>query len=50
MLEAIAYTGFCLITRLFGIDRRIGFVGTSCIALVTTPLLVLPISLIIGPS
>jgi hypothetical protein len=47
MLETIACTVFCLITRLSGIDRRIGFVGTSCIALVTIPLSVLVIT---GPS
>ena len=47
MLETIAYTDFCLITKLCGIDRRIGFVGSSRIALVTIPLSVLVIT---GPS
>ena len=36
--------GFC------GIGRRIGFIGTFLLALVVTPLVVLPILLITGPS
>jgi hypothetical protein len=50
MLESIVYIIFCLLTGLCGIDRRMGFVGTFLLALVTTPLLVLPLLLITGPS
>lgn len=50
MLEAIVYIAFCLLTGLCGIERRMGFVGTFFLALVTTPLLVLPVLLLTGPS
>jgi hypothetical protein len=50
MLEAIIYIVFCLLTGLCGIDRRIGFFGTFFLALVTTPLVVLPLLLLTGPS
>ncbi len=45
MLEAIAYVIVCLFTGLCGIDRRMGFVGTFLIALVTAALAALT-----GPS
>jgi hypothetical protein len=50
MLESIVYIVFCLLTGLCGIDRRMGFLGTFVVALVTTPLVVLPVLLITGPS
>jgi len=50
MLEAIIYIVFCLLTGLCGIDRRMGFLGTFFLALVTTPLVVLPLLLLTGPS
>jgi hypothetical protein len=50
MLEAIVYLVFCVLTGLCGSHRRIGFLGTFVLALVTTPLVVLPILLITGPS
>jgi hypothetical protein len=50
MLEALVYIAFCLLTGLCGIERRMGFIGTFLLALVTTPLLVLPLLLITGPS
>jgi hypothetical protein len=50
MLEAIVYLIFCVLTGLCGSHRRIGFLGTFVLALVTTPLVVLPILLITGPS
>lgn len=50
MLESIAYIIFCVLTGLCGIDRRMGFFGTFFLALVTTPLVVLPVLLITGPS
>ena len=50
MLESIIYVVFCLLTGLCGIDRRMGFLGTFLLALVTTPLLVLPLLLLTGPN
>jgi len=50
MLEAIVYIIFCVLTGLCGIQRRMGFIGTFLLALVTTPLVVLPILLLTGPS
>ena len=50
MLEAIVYIIFCVLTGLCGVNRRMGFLGTFVIALVTTPLVVLPVLLLTGPS
>ncbi len=50
MLEAIVYIVFCALTGLCGVGRRLGFLGTFLLALVTTPLVVLPLLLITGPS
>lgn len=50
MLESIIYVVFCVLTGLCGYDRRMGFFGTFLLALVTTPLLVLPILLLTGPN
>jgi hypothetical protein len=50
MLESIVYIVFCILTGLCGVGRRMGFFGTFVLALVTTPLLVLPVLLITGPS
>lgn len=50
MVEAIIYIAFCVLTGLCGSQRRMGFLGTFIIALVTTPLVVLPILLLTGPS
>jgi hypothetical protein len=50
MLEAIVYLIFCSLTGLCGVNRRLGFLGTFVIALVTTPLVVLPVLLLTGPS
>ena len=50
MLESIVYIVFCALTGLCGIDRRMGFFGTFLLALVTTPLVVLPVLLLTGPS
>jgi hypothetical protein len=38
------------LTGLCGIGRRMGFLGTFGLALITTPLVVLPLLLITGPS
>jgi len=50
MIEVIAYITFCVLTGLCGAHRRMGFLGTFLVALVITPLLVLPILLLTGPS
>jgi hypothetical protein len=50
MLESIIYVVFCVLTGLCGIDRRMGFVGTFLLALITTPLVVLPLLLLTGPN
>jgi hypothetical protein len=41
---------FCALTGLCGIGRKLGFFGTFFLALITTPLVVLPLLLITGPS
>jgi hypothetical protein len=50
MMEATLYLIFCLLTALCGSQRRMGFFGTLVLAVVVTPLLVLPILLLTGPS
>jgi hypothetical protein len=50
MIEAALYIIFCALTGLCGIGRRLGFLGTFGLALLTTPLVVLPLLLITGPS
>jgi hypothetical protein len=50
MIEVVAYITFCVLTGLCGTHRRMGFLGTFLLALVITPLLVLPILLFTGPS
>jgi hypothetical protein len=50
MLEAITFILFCVLTGLFGIDRRLGFFGTFVLALIATPLVVLPILVLTGPN
>jgi hypothetical protein len=50
MIEASIYLIFCLLTALCGTQRRVGFLGTLVLAVILTPLLVLPILLLTGPS
>jgi len=50
MLEPLLYIVLCVLTGMCGSQRRMGFLGTFVLALVTTPLVVLPILLITGPS
>jgi len=50
MLEPLIYIVLCVLTGMCGSQRRMGFLGTFVLALVTTPLVVLPILLITGPS
>jgi hypothetical protein len=46
----LGYIIACLITAFCGTHRRMGFWGTFFLALFTTPLLVLPVLFITGPS
>jgi peptidoglycan/LPS O-acetylase OafA/YrhL len=50
MVEAIFYIILCLLTGLCGAYRRMGFFGTFLIALFVTPVLVLLVLLLTGPS
>jgi hypothetical protein len=50
MVEVTIYVVFCILTGFCGINRRMGFFGTFVIALITTPLVVLPVLLLTGPS
>jgi len=50
MLEAIIYIILCLLTGFCGSQRRMGFFGTFILAIITTPLVVLPVLLLTGPS
>jgi hypothetical protein len=50
MLEAIAYIILCILTGLCGSHRRMGFFGTFFLALILTPLVMLPVLLLTGPS
>jgi hypothetical protein len=50
MLEAFVYITFCILTGLCGVHRRMGFFGTFLIALAATPVLVLPVLFLTGPS
>jgi hypothetical protein len=50
MVETTLYVVFCILTGLCGVNRRMGFFGTFVLALITTPLVVLPVLLLTGPS
>jgi hypothetical protein len=50
MVETTLYVVFCVLTGLCGVNRRMGFFGTFVLALITTPLVVLPVLLLTGPS
>lgn len=50
MIESVIYVVFCALTGVCGIGRRMGFFGTFGLALITTPLVVLPLLLITGPA
>ena len=45
-----AYLLFCLLVGLCGSQRRMGFTGTFLLSIVITPLLMLLVLLITGPS
>jgi hypothetical protein len=46
----LAYIVACLFTGYCGAHRRMGFWGTFFLALFTTPLIMLPVLFITGPS
>jgi hypothetical protein len=50
MIEAMCYLFFCVLTGLCGSQRRMGFFGTFLITIFLTPLVVLPVLLLTGPS
>jgi hypothetical protein len=53
MIQAIAlivYVVFCLLVGLCGSQRRMGFIGTFITSLFLTPIVVLVVLLLTGPS
>jgi hypothetical protein len=49
MLELLLYVAVCALTGIGGLDRRGGFFMTFLLALVFSPLIVLPILLLSSP-
>jgi len=49
-VAVVIYVVFCLLTGLCGSKRRLGFIGTFVLSLLLTPLIVLPILMLTGPS
>jgi hypothetical protein len=50
MVEVLLYVLFCVITAAFAVNRRMGFWGALIISLLITPLPVLAILVLTGPS
>ena len=50
MLEVLIYVIFCVLTGLCAVNRRMGFFATFLLAIVVTPLVVLPVLFVTGPS
>jgi hypothetical protein len=50
MAETLAYIVFCILTAGCGSQRRMGFFGTLIIALLVTPIPVLIVLMLTGPS
>jgi len=50
LVLVLLYLFLCGLTALLGADRRMGFLGTFALAILITPLLVLPLIFITGPS
>jgi hypothetical protein len=50
MLEAIIYIILCVLTGLCGSHRRMGIFGTFLLAVIFTPVIMLPVLLLTGPS
>ena len=46
----LAYITGCLLTGFCGTHRRMGFWGTFFLALIVTPLVILPLLFVTGPS
>lgn len=49
-IGVIAYIVFCVLVGLCGSQRRMGFTGTFILSLLITPLIVLIVLLLTGPS
>jgi Sec-independent protein secretion pathway component TatC len=50
MLESIVYIILCVVTGFCGSHRRMGIFGTFVLAIVLTPVVMLPVLLLTGPS
>jgi hypothetical protein len=53
MIQSIAfvlYVVFCVLVGLCGSQRRMGFIGTFVVSLFFTPIIVLVVLLLTGPS
>ncbi|MFL6798334.1 MAG: hypothetical protein ACJ8F3_13070 [Xanthobacteraceae bacterium] len=50
MIEVLFYILFAVLTGICGSQRRMGFVGTFFLSLVVTPVIVLLLLLLTGPS
>ena len=49
-IGVLVYLVFCLLTGLCGSQRRVGFLGTFVISLFITPVVMLIVLLLTGPS
>ncbi|MGA7490490.1 MAG: hypothetical protein WBW74_26510 [Xanthobacteraceae bacterium] len=49
-IAVVLYVVFCLLTGFAGSHRRMGFFGTFLLSLVLTPVLVLLLLILTGPS
>ena len=49
-IGVLIYIVFCLLTGLAGSQRRIGFFGTFLISLLITPVVMLVVLILTGPS
>ncbi len=50
VVVVLAYIIVCMLTGFCGTHRRMGFWGTFFLSLIVTPLIVLPVLFITGPS
>lgn len=50
MVETVFFIVFCALVGLCGSQRRMGFIGTFLMSLVVTPVAVLLVLLLTGPS
>jgi hypothetical protein len=49
-IALILYVVFCVLVGICGSQRRMGFIGTFIVSLIFTPVLVLIVLLLTGPS